>query len=228
MPRHRIVAPRGKGGRKVILDVRHDRTFMKLSKLVEKDEWQEVLGYFPDNAKAVKLLMLLSNPLFNKASFGKLAVMSGLSTAELTLFFSNAKKQEGIVRMSQKLPDIMEQTAEDALSSLVPCERCGGEGQRKDKPCTSCEGKGFIKVKGDLDNRKLVLEMAGLIGKRGSGQAVQINIGGYRSLEERIGLTERLLAEPFVDAVDVKEVDDAEASDAEPATPAVDGSQSRL
>ncbi len=219
MPRQRLVAPRGKGGRKAILDVRHDRTFMKLSKLVEKDEWQEVLGYFPENAKAAKLLMLLSNPLFNKATFGKLAVKSGLSTAELVLFLNNAKKQEGIARMSIKLPDIMEEIAEDALPTDEPCMRCDGTGQLKKGPCLHCRSTGSIRVKGDLDNCKLVLEMAGLIGKRGSGQAVQINIGGYRSLEERVGIAQRLLADPFVDAVDVKEVDDAEASDAEPATP---------
>ncbi|KKK90914.1 hypothetical protein LCGC14_2718170, partial [marine sediment metagenome] len=47
MPKHRLVAPRGKGGRKAILDVRHDRTFMKLSKMVDEEEWQEVLGHFP-------------------------------------------------------------------------------------------------------------------------------------------------------------------------------------
>ena len=60
MPRHRLVAPRGKGGKKAILDARHDRTFMKLSKMVDKEEWQEVLGHFPENAKAEKLLALLS------------------------------------------------------------------------------------------------------------------------------------------------------------------------
>ncbi|KKK97660.1 hypothetical protein LCGC14_2650490, partial [marine sediment metagenome] len=41
MAKHRLVAPRGKGGSKAILDARHDRTFMKLSKMVDKQEWQE-------------------------------------------------------------------------------------------------------------------------------------------------------------------------------------------
>ena len=168
-----------------------------------------MLGYFPENAKAAKLLALLANPLFNRATLGKLSVMSGLSTAELTLFFNNSRKQEGIVRMSQKLPDIMEETAEDALSSLVPCERCGGEGQRKNEPCKSCEGKGFVKVKGDFDNRKLVLEMAGLIGKRVPGQAIQINVGGSQSLETRVGLAQQLLAEPSAaeEAIDGEVID---------------------
>ncbi len=196
-------------GAKSNLDVRHDRTFKRLSTLVPKDQWVEVLGYFPENAKAAKLLLLLGDPVNNRLTLGKLSVMSGLSTDELTLFFNNSRKQEGIVRMSQKLPDIMEETAEDALSSLVPCERCGGEGQRKDKPCKSCEGKGFIKVKGDLDNRKLVLEMAGLIGKRALGQAIQINVGGSQSLESRVGLAQQLLADPLtVDAEEVKDVTD--------------------
>ena len=206
MPKQRLVAPRGKGGKKAILDVRHDRSFMKLSKLVDKDEWQEVLGYFPENAKAAKLLMLLSNPLFNKASFGKLAVMSRLSTAELTLFFSNAKKQEGLMRISLMLPAIMEETAEDALPTDEPCVRCDGTGQLMRGPCPHCRSTGSIRVKGDLDNRKLVLEMVGLIGKRGSGQAVQINIGGSQSLEERIGIAQQLLTEPIIDAEEIKDV----------------------
>ena len=84
----------------------------------------------------------------------------------------------------------------------------GGEGQRKNESCKSCEGKGFIKVKGDLDNRKLVLEMAGLIGKRAPGQAIQINVGGSQSLETRVGLAQQLLAEPSVEAEEVKDVTD--------------------
>ena len=215
MPRQRLVGPNRPAhthdyGKEAKLDVRHDRTFKRLSALVPKEEWKEVLGYFPENAKAAKLLALLGNPLFNRDTLGKVAVKSGLSTAELTQFYNNSKKQEGIIRMSQKLPDIMEETAEDALSSLVPCERCGGEGQRKDKPCKSCEGKGFVKVKGDLDNRKLVLEIAGLIGKRGPSQLNLINVGGSQSLETRVGLAQQLLAEPsvegeVVDAEDVEE-----------------------
>ena len=140
MTKQRLVAPSREkrsqsAGTKSNLDARHDRTFKRLSALVPKEQWKEVLGYFPENAKAAKLLMLLGDPVNNRLTLGKLSVQSGLSTAELTLFFNNSRKQEGIVRMSQKLPDIMEETAEDALSSLAPCERCGGEGQRKDKPC---------------------------------------------------------------------------------------------
>ncbi len=210
MPRHRLVAPRGKGGKKAILDVRHDRTFKRLSALVDKDEWKEVLGYFPENTKAAQLLVLLASPLHTKATLGKLAVMSGLSTHELILFLNNSKKQEGVVRMSRRLPDIMEETAEDALSSLVPCTRCDGEGKVKvkgeERDCPRCQGKGRTLVKGDLDNRKLVLEMAGLIGKRGSGQAIQINVGGSRSLEERVGIAQQLLTEPIIDAEEIKDV----------------------
>ena len=207
MPKHRLVAPRGKGGSKAILDARHDRTFMKLSKMVDKQEWQEVLGHFPENAKAERLLALLSNPLFARATIGKLAVMSGMPAAELILLFTSAKKAEGIIRMGRKLPDVMEETADDALSKKVTCERCGGEGRVKDASCKSCKGAGVVVVKGDLDNRKLVLEMAGLIGKRAPGQAIQINVGGSQSLETRVGLAQQLLAEPTIEG----EVVNAEA-----------------
>ena len=47
--------------------------------------------------------------------------------------------------MSRNLPDVMEEISEDALSSLVPCERCAGEGVVKGQPCKMCEGEGFIK-----------------------------------------------------------------------------------
>ncbi|KKL67251.1 hypothetical protein LCGC14_2136860 [marine sediment metagenome] len=204
MTKQRLVAPsRDKrsqsAGKASNLDVRHDRTFKRLSALVPKEQWKEVLGYFPENAKAAKLLMLLSDPVNNRLTLGKLSVMSGLSTAELTLFLNNSRKQEGIVRMSQKLPDIMEETAEDALSSFVGCERCGGEGQVKDKPCKSCRGAGVVKVKGDMENRKLVFETMGLAGRRAPGQAIQINVGGSQSLETRVGLAQQLLAEPSVE-----------------------------
>jgi hypothetical protein len=203
MPKHRLVAPRGKGGRKAILDARHDRTFMKLSKLVDKEEWQDVLGHFPENAKAEKLLALLSNPLFARATIGKLAVMSGMPAAELILLFTSAKKAEGIIRMGRKLPDIMEATADDALPHREVCPRCNGEkrftikGEQRD--CGSCGAKGYIIVKGDMDNRKLVFEVAGLTGRRVPGAAIQINVGGSQSLETRVGLAQQLLAEPSVE-----------------------------
>ena len=206
MPRHRLVAPRGKGGKKAILDVRHDRTFKRLSTLVGKDEWKDVLGYFPESAKAEQLLILLSSPIHTKATIGKLAVMSGMSANELMLLFNSAKKAEGIIRLSRKLPDIMEETAEDALSRLVPCIRCDGEGTIKGKPCKTCQGGGSVRVPGDLDNRKLVFEVAGLIGKRAPGAAIQVNIGGSRSLEERVGIAQQLLTEPIIDAEEIKDV----------------------
>ena len=217
MPRHRLVAPRGKGGSKAILDARHDRTFMKLSKMVDKQEWQDVLGHFPENAKAEKLLALLANPLFAKATIGKLAVMSGMPASELILLFTSAKKAEGIIRMGRKLPDVMEATADDALPHREVCPRCNGEKRFKvkgeERDCGQCNGKGHVVVKGDLDNRKLVLEVAGLIGKRAPGQAIQINVGGAQSLETRVGLAQQLLAEPSVEG-EVVSAEDIE----EPAT----------
>ena len=138
MTKQRLVAPRREkrsqsAGKASNLDVRHDRTFKRLSVLVPKEQWTEVLGYFPENAKAAQLLMLLADPTCNRLTLGKMAMKCGLSTADLTLFFNNSRKQEGIVRMSQKLPDIMEETAEDALSSLAPCERCGGGGSEEER-----------------------------------------------------------------------------------------------
>ncbi len=217
MPRHRLVAPRGKGGSKAILDARHDRTFMKLSKMVDKEEWQDVLGHFPENAKAEKLLALLSNPLFKRATIGKLAVMSGMPAAELILLFNSAKKTEGIIKLSRKLPDIMEATADDALPHREVCPKCNGDRQLKmkgeERDCGNCGAKGYVIIKGDLDNRKLVFEVAGLIGKRAPGQAIQINVGGSQSLETRVGLAQQLLAEPSVEG-EVVSAEDVE----EPAT----------
>ncbi|KKL52486.1 hypothetical protein LCGC14_2285020, partial [marine sediment metagenome] len=54
--------------------------------------------------------------------------------------------------------------------------------------------------------------MAGLIGKRAPGQAIQINVGGPQSLETRVGLAQQLLAEPSVEGevVNVESVGEVE------------------
>ena len=223
MPKQRLVAPRREirgrvaGARERAkdsnLDVRHDRTFKRLSALVSKEEWKEVLGYFPESAKAEKLLMLLSDPQLSRVTLAKLAVQSGLSTAELTLFFNNSRKQEGIVRMSQKLPDIMEGTAEDALPKVIPCAKCGGEGKVKDNICRNCHGEGSIRVSGDIEKTKLIFDAVGLTGKRGPSQLNLINVSGSQSLETRVGLAQQLLAEPSVEG-EVVSAEDIE----EPAT----------
>lgn len=96
-----------------------------------------------------------------------------------------AWRTQGLVEQAELLPEVMRQTAEDALSRWEECTSCDGTGRIADpavtdhrqlKHCKNCHGKGKVYVMGDLDNRKLLFETHGLTSKGGAGvQVLNIN-----------------------------------------------------
>jgi hypothetical protein len=105
-----------------------------------------------------------------------------------------AKAQDAVVEVTSDM-------AIDARSKDTPCDRCDGfgwvyaedlpddiaetagiypMGEKKVRTCPLCDGTGKQRKPGDVESRKMLLEMAGHIGKRGASAGVRIvqNFGG--------------------------------------------------
>ena len=100
----------------------------------------------------------------------------------LVTAFKDAKTSEmaldALVRVSREAPSIVDDIVTEAKTRTEPCYKCDGAGRhfviefgeyrvdengdRVTKLCHRCDGKGTLRVQGDLQNRKIALKLAGL------------------------------------------------------------------
>ena len=130
--------------------------------------------------RARQLAETLLDPAYRHHSFGKLCERAGISGREVVDLFRKYKIDEGIVRMAQHLPDVLEDAAIDAKSSMGCCRRCDGLGsvpltEGGDRECPLCFGTGQVRIPGDKDARALVFKANELTG-RGSLVSIQTNV----------------------------------------------------
>lgn len=115
---------------------------------------------------------------------------------DLVSCFQEFKHAEGIIRMMNHVPQVLEDVAIDAKSKTEPCPRCDASGlepNTDETPCKLCRGQGEVRVKGDDTARQLLFEAQGLKGKKAPTVAIQQNFGGGVSLEETLSMTQKLL-----------------------------------
>jgi len=122
-------------------------------------------------------------------SFAMLIEKHGLNIHSIAEEFKSIQRSTGFMRAAQHLPDIMEETAVAAKSHDKKCSACKGKGNVPDYalmakgkkeaeergeeftevltlPCDICDGKGTVRVAGDLERLKITLETFELLGKR--------------------------------------------------------------
>jgi hypothetical protein len=201
------------------------------------EKFEESVGGRPKLVEALEqsvdergqqLLQHLEDPRAAGRPLRELCGAARVSFPQLYHIYTDALRAkahaESIIVQSHYLARVMEDTCRDALTESRTCPDCAGAGTRRKRgallTCTVCRGTGEVRGRsGNVENRKLVFESAGLTGKRGPGQAIQINVGS-KSLEERVGIAQQLLSEPTtVEAEEVREVGDVRVGDAESATP---------
>lgn len=140
------------------------------------------------------------DPIHRLTAFTTLAEKLGLTYEDVAKEFTTIRKSEGLIRMAEHLPDVMEQTIIDAKSRDVTCERCSGVGKILDtaataaakreanergeevteeftKECPKCKGKGTIYELGNAERLKIVFDTFGLTGGKG-GPMVNIDLRG--------------------------------------------------
>lgn len=178
---------------------RRDPLAKRLEKNIKRDEIAAVLSHHThDNPRVQALMERLLDPEYKDVAIGTLCANVGLSLHQVVDFFRKTKMDEGLIRAYKHVPDMLEDTAKDALRTEESCWKCQGEKEiEKDgvkSLCPECKGKGAIVVPGNTDARKLMFETVGLTGKRGPLVAQQFNFGpGTDSQEDVLKNVHRLM-----------------------------------
>ena len=159
---------------------------------IDRDAFEFALS---DNDKYATFLRALHDPNYSRCSFPKLLRKFNISLHEAQCLYTDHMRHLGLLRMSNHLPQIMEDVAVDALSHMQACPRCDGEkvvesmrGDRKiRRMCPGCKGSGEVRVIGDKHARELVFESMKLIRQReGPLVAIQQNFDAGDGLNESL------------------------------------------
>jgi hypothetical protein len=190
---------------------RKDKVFRRLEQSVPREEWLQALEAAGDE-RAQHLMARMMDPSFAKHSLPQLAKDSGLTYPQLLKLITQHRLDQGLLRMSSHIPQVLEDVAVDSQSTMVPCPGCMGEGKLYDrvqetddagqlvydpttkKPlmktveskCWSCDGVGKLRKIGDADSRKLMFDTLQLTGRKGPLVAQQFINAGGQSVEDAL------------------------------------------
>lgn len=122
------------------------------------------------------------DPIHRFTAFTTLAEKLGLTYEDVAKEFTTIRKSEGLIRMAEHLPALMEETAVEAKSRDERCSTCKGTGKltQKDEAeteCARCVGTGVVHVLGSVERLKMVFDTFGLTGGKG-GPMVNIDLRG--------------------------------------------------
>ena len=136
-----------------------------------------------DDPKFRRLYAALQDPAYQRTSRMTLCRNFGVSLKDLVELWGEYNVALAGLAVFSRLPQIVKELADDALPHHVVCSRCDAYGIVVDgnskRTCPICDGSGKVRVPGDnKDARRLVLEIAGLIGRNKAPiVAIQQNIG---------------------------------------------------
>jgi hypothetical protein len=159
-------------------------------------------------AKFLALAKDLGDPEMATRDVGWLCRKHKITGAQFIEIWRDHHVAQAIERISQKLPELYDDILKDSRSFTTYCLICKGTGKPKkgssDVACIRCEGTGHVTKPGSTNARKLMLEIAGLIGKKTGPQVVikQDFTKPLGSVEDTSALVGRILE------TDSEEVDD--------------------
>lgn len=151
----------------------------------------------------------LTDQAFDRMTLATMARNYGVSFKKIAAAFFETRKDEGMIRMGKHLPQIMEDMAVDSLSKDKQCPICDGTGwmeyekrslvqDDEQKPvvpeyCKECGGTGLIRISGDTNARKMVMEASGLSAKAGINvDARSLTVNGADALEDTLALVKKV------------------------------------
>jgi len=184
---------------------RHDQSFKTLEELTPRKDLGRLLGV-SDDPRLIKFVGLLLSPSkpIQRRSLAKLASMCDLPYSELLRTISQSHVSEGILRMSAKVPEVMQSVAENACNRSGVCQECKGSGdvpdRRKGKrgeyrTCHICGGDGTVVKQGSIEAQKMVFESVGLTNRKSPLFNVNVGAqpGALPSVESEMGSMSRVL-----------------------------------
>jgi hypothetical protein len=195
---------------------REDTVFRRLERSLPRDELMQIFDSSADE-RFHQLFMFMSDPYIGKKSLPQLAKECGLSYAQVLQAITRGRLDQGMLRMSAHVPQVMEDVAIDAKSKVVTCANCEGakviavteiveeEGKRPQvvqklddegrpmwKKCLVCDGVGKLRQVGDKASREILFETMRLTGGRG-GPQVQVNVGAGQAMEDTVASVREVL-----------------------------------
>jgi hypothetical protein len=163
------------------------------------------------NKKAQFFLKLLCDPTKAKYSIVSLAADAELTTAQaLELFRSSSFVRAQVMAMgklAEALPEVAQDLAEKSIDQEIQCPLCRGEAS--EFVCQTCMGHGTIVRQGDIDHKKLLLEVAGIV-KKGGGVNVQVNQNNSNNNGQPATFFSKYVRESDAAAYDVGDIIDVD------------------
>lgn len=104
---------------------RKDVVFRRLEKSISKEEWEVIFGSSHDERFQVLFRMFLDPA--NKSSLPVLAKQVGLTYPQVLKAITQHRIDQGLLRMSEHVPQVLEDVAIDAQSRTVTCPTCRGK-----------------------------------------------------------------------------------------------------
>jgi hypothetical protein len=164
-----------------------DEPMRRFSEHVDREHLQMFL-HQSGNDRYETLALMMGDPAFAGLTFATLCKKNNITLHEMQMLYTDGMRQLALLKMSNALPDLMMDVAEDAKSKMEACPRCDGQGIVPDtgdrtKDCPACQATGKIRRIGDRHARDLVFESAKLTKQTGPLVAIQNITTGDSHLE---------------------------------------------
>lgn len=128
--------------------------------------------------KQEHFLNLLSDPIRERDNLATIARDAGLVPSQILALFREASFAKAhaisLAQLTESVPAIVGDLTAKALDAVISCPECLGTGNGiGTEECDKCKGRGEVMRIGDLDHKKIALEIGGLL-KKGGGVNVQV------------------------------------------------------
>ena len=154
-----------------------------------RDKIVAALAHAPKSRDLDYLLGLIGDPRTASEPLANLCAQGGITPGELIEAYKSGEIARAQALATQKVGDKLAAVAEDTMARALPqtgtCRACEGTGtftpeptKKKPNPapekCLICFGVGTVTVVGDLEHKKLALEMGKLL-QKGGGVSLNVN-----------------------------------------------------
>jgi len=168
----------------------YDKPLLNFCKEADPQVVLEALSDSEFDSKWHRALISLQDPTQANKSLARIVREHGITLKQLMDKYRSAAVARAHFKAQERLPQVMEGIVDDALPSEDVCPMCEGQkkvpdpqgrttqrGNIRTVRCMKCLGKGRVRVPGQTDARKMVLQSQGMIDKHAPGAAVQVNVG---------------------------------------------------
>jgi hypothetical protein len=199
--------------------LKNDLPLKHFANRVDRARLRGILESSEHDSKWHRLLVAIQDPALSRFSLPRLLRELQIPLIDLMQKYREACTVEAHFVAQERLPEVMSGIVDDALPGEDVCPLCVGakqipdplgrpkaDGSLKDIDCPKCDATGKIRIPGQTDARKLVMQSEKMV-ESGSGakQQVIVNNLAVPDLMQAIRVQEHVVGDGIVD-VDFEEV----------------------